>query len=698
MKKRFSLKRKLIFVFGLLIALIAIVQGFIAVKAAYRTVIQRLEVQMLEKSADIASLVDSEIDSLFQFVEGLARLQRLRNQTVSFIEKTQSIAAEASLKDIIEYFAVCDTSGIRYAQDGTTTNVSQQDWYTAALNGKRFISEPRLSDQTKKLQVLLSVPIYDDHNKTIIGVLEVGLVGDFLSRSVRNIVIGKTGQCYMLSAAGVTIADQDQSAVEEFYNVTERARKANKPTSFSRFEEMILSSTISKVGYYEYKGVYKIGAFSRSKVADWFIVIKAPLKEFTESIDTLMFYLLISSAVILSISLIIVYVIVRQAVKPIYLVVDALRDIAQGEGNLTVRLPLHGNDEITDLSEYFNKTIEKIGSSIKSVGVNCSKMENIGGNLASSMSETASAMHEISVNIDGVKHQTGTQASSVSQTAATIEEIIRTIKQLNNSIDIQAESVAQSSASVEEMVANIASITKTLEKTDGVIKQLAAATGEGKETLVTSNTVTQKIAEESGSLMEASSVIQHIASQTNLLAMNAAIEAAHAGEAGKGFAVVADEIRKLAEESASQGKAITTTLKTLGGEIDTLSASSKMVENQFTTIFTLSAQAKSMSDQLTAAMREQEAGSKEVLSAIKNINAVTTEVQAGSEEMLKGGESVAEEMHKLDNMTQLITNSMTEMAAGAVQINRAIQDVNEITQENKQSIERLAEEVSKFKV
>ena len=698
MKKRFSLKKKLIFVFGLLIALIAIVQGFIAVKAAYRTVIQRLEVQMLEKSADIASLVDSEIDSLFQFVEGLARLQRLRNQTVSFIEKTQSIAAEASLKDIIEYFAVCDTSGIRYAQDGTTTNVSQQDWYTTALNGKRFISEPRLSDQTKKLQVLLSVPIYDDHNKTIIGVLEVGLVGDFLSRSVRNIVIGKTGQCYMLSAAGVTIADQDQSAVEEFYNVTERARKANKPTSFSRFEEMILSSTISKVGYYEYKGVYKIGAFSRSKVADWFIVIKAPLKEFTESIDTLMFYLLISSAVILSISLIIVYVIVRQAVKPIYLVVDALRDIAQGEGNLTVRLPLHGNDEITDLSEYFNETIEKIGSSIKSVGVNCSKMENIGGNLASSMSETASAMHEISVNIDGVKHQTGTQASSVSQTAATIEEIIRTIKQLNNSIDIQAESVAQSSASVEEMVANIASITKTLEKTDGVIRQLAAATGEGKETLVTSNTVTQKITEESGSLMEASSVIQHIASQTNLLAMNAAIEAAHAGEAGKGFAVVADEIRKLAEESASQGKAITTTLKTLGGEIDTLSASSKMVENQFTTIFTLSAQAKSMSDQLTAAMREQEAGSKEVLSAIKNINAVTTEVQAGSEEMLKGGESVAEEMHKLDNMTQLITNSMTEMAAGAVQINRAIQDVNEITQENKQSIERLAEEVSKFKV
>lgn len=221
--------------------------------------------QLLEKSVDIASVIDSEIDSLFQFVEGLARLQRLRNQTTSFTEKTQSIAAEASLKDCIDYFAVCDTNGIRYAHDGSTTNVAQKDWYTTALSGKRFISEPRIAVQTKKLQVLLSVPIYDDHNKTVIGVLEAGLAGDFLSRNVRDIVIGKTGQCYMLSASGVTIADQDQSAVEAFYNVTERARKANKPTSFSQFEEMVLSSTAPKVGYYEYKGAYKIVLFREAK-------------------------------------------------------------------------------------------------------------------------------------------------------------------------------------------------------------------------------------------------------------------------------------------------------------------------------------------------------------------------------------------------------------------------------------------------
>ena len=125
---------------------------------------------------------------------------------------------------------------------------------------------------------------------------------------------------------------------------------------------------------------------------------------------------------------------------------------------------------------------------------------------------------------------------------------------------------------------------------------------------------------------------------------------------------------------------------------------SKTVEEKFNTIFTLAEQVKEMSARLTEAMREQGNGSKEVLIAINSINTVTTEVQAGSEEMLKGGEGVTEEMRKLDGLTRVITESMNEMASGAVQINNAVQEVNELTQKNKQSIENLATEVGKFKV
>lgn len=325
-------------------------------------------------------------------------------------------------------------------------------------------------------------------------------------------------------------------------------------------------------------------------------------------------------------------------------------------------------------------------------------LTNLGHTLSTNMNQTASAVYEISANIDSVKQQTLTQAASVTETAATVEEIIRTIKQLNGSIENQVESIAQSSSAIEEMTANISSVTKTLGKTDETIQNLAAATIDGRDTIVNSVTVTQNIAEESGGLIEASNVIQHIASQTNLLAMNAAIEAAHAGEAGKGFAVVADEIRKLAEESSAQGKSITETLKILSVQIEGLSDSAKSAEEKFGLIFNLSDQVKNMSHELMSSMQEQEQGSREILTAIKTITEVTAEVQSGSREMLQGGEGVAEEMQKLDNLTRVLTDSMNEMAAGALQINNAAQEVKAITEKNEQSIDALENEVHMFKV
>ena len=459
-----------------------------------------------------------------------------------------------------------------------------------------------------------------------------------------------------------------------------------------------MAETVSSVGYYNFNGLDNIGSYATMQTTGWTVIVRAPIEEFMDEVNTLSYSMIALGVILLIVALIFVLFIARAMVQPVRTVVDALKNISQGEGDLTVRLPLIGNDEVTELSEYFNQTIAKIGSSIKAVESNSRTMRDIGDELASNMTETASAVNEISANIEGVKQQTLTQAASVTETASTIEEIIHTIESLNNSIETQAASVAQSSAAIEEMVANIDSISHTLEKTDTVIKDLASATSAGKETLVSSGNITQTIAEESGSLMEASNVIQHIASQTNLLAMNAAIEAAHAGEAGKGFAVVADEIRKLAEESSAQGKTITSTLKNLSSEIETLSSAAKTVEEKFNIIFTLSEQVKQMSARLTEAMREQGNASKEVLTAIKDINAVTVQVSEGSTEMLKGGKEMAKEMNKLDDLTRVITDSMNEMAAGATQINNAIQEVSQITEKNRQSIGNLADEVKKFKV
>ena len=383
-------------------------------------------------------------------------------------------------------------------------------------------------------------------------------------------------------------------------------------------------------------------------------------------------------------------------IRSVNRVISALKTIS--EGDLRVALPSTGNNEIGKLTNYFADTISKISHMIKTVLMNSQEMKNVGEVLAQNISERASAIHQITQNIESVKNQTVNQSASVTETSATIEQVISRLGELDSDIEVQASSIEQSSAAVEQMVANIASVTNNLEKNNALIKTVYEQTKNGKIGARSANDVIAQIASLSASLMETSEIIQNIASQTNLLAMNAAIEAAHAGESGKGFAVVADEIRKLSEESNMQGKQIGEVMKKSTQIIEKLTVVGEAAEKSFITVYELVNQISQQEEMMVAAMKEQENGSNEVLQAIKNINEITGEVKTRSIEMLSGGIKVSEEMQKLDTLTKNINNSMNEMAAAASEINDSSKEVSDISQKNKDSIEQLSIEVNKFKV
>jgi methyl-accepting chemotaxis protein len=431
---------------------------------------------------------------------------------------------------------------------------------------------------------------------------------------------------------------------------------------------------------------------------NWSMMLGTDQNIVLEDVHDLTFFTIILGLVATLITAAIIFIVSGNITKPIVKVALTLKDVSEGEGDLTKTVAINSKDEIGDMARYFNATLEKIRSLVLTIQKQAVALSSVGNELAGNMIKTTAAVNEITAHIQSIKGRVINQSASVTETKATMEQITMNIGKLKKHVDHQSDSVAKSSSAVEEMLANIQSVTQTLVKNTANVEELIEASTVGRSGLQEVATDIQDISRESEGLLEINGVMENIASQTNLLSMNAAIEAAHAGEAGKGFAVVADEIRKLAENSGEHSKTISTVLKKIKESIDKISRSTISVLDKFEAIDKGVRIVSNQEEHIRNAMEEQSVGSKQILEAIGQLNEVTHMVKNGSAEMLDGSRQIIEESKNLELVTEEISNGMSEMAIGADQINETVNQVNTISGENKESIEVLVHEVSKFKI
>jgi len=390
------------------------------------------------------------------------------------------------------------------------------------------------------------------------------------------------------------------------------------------------------------------------------------------------------------------FFVVRIVLKPLGGYIQAFERSAKGD--LTVRAAVRSSDEIGKVANYFTSFIGTLEAMVKQVKTVSNSAGEISEDLAASSEETAASLHEIRVNTEGMKNKIVRLDGEISDSAASAREMRDYIGRLTELIQSQAAAINQSSASIEQMGASINNIAKTAEEKLRIANELESNAQDGQSEMEETEQVIKKVAQSAGVILEMIEIIQSIASKTDLLAMNAAIEAAHAGEFGKGFAVVADEIRNLAESSAESAEQITQSLGEVTGYIKVSESSTEKTGAAFKQIMDKVKDVAHSMSEMKNTTHELSLGAQQILEALGSLVSTTEEVKDSSQEMNERVGTITEAMGRMSEYSAETKNGMEEITIGIDEIYKAAESISQAGNINSESVRKLQVLVDRFTV
>ncbi len=363
--------------------------------------------------------------------------------------------------------------------------------------------------------------------------------------------------------------------------------------------------------------------------------------------------------------------------------------IPLSEGVLTSCIHVNRTDELGDINRGLNRLIENLTQLLKKLWGKMDRLSTIDDTVDTIILSTVASLNQIESNIAATGKEMETQIYQVEETERVLSDMEQVVQLLKTDILRQTTSIGDSTTAMEEMINSSSSIQKMTENANCEVKILVEDTFRGQETILSVLKIAGSVEESSCFLMDANKVINSIAAQTNLLAMNAAIEAAHAGDSGRGFAVVADEIRKLAEKSNVQSHQMGLRLKEIKSSIMQASESTNQAGQVFSQISNSIKSVSTIVENISYAMNEQNSGTSQIQYSLGELKEISDSVNRGRLNLEKGNTIVKETFLELKSISSHAKESITEVKTGSQDIGNNIDSIKETMRISRNELEEL---------